>query len=80
MRPPKAYLKVCTGRAFVATMDGGDLGFSLTRKRAGAARHMVKMHWIRMKLKNFLSVSPIGDPFSSSSWVSSSLKMRRMRI
>jgi len=61
-------------------MEGGDLGFSLTRKRAGAARQMVKMHCISMKLWNLAMVTVFISPPLSSSILSPSENIRRMRI
>jgi Ni,Fe-hydrogenase maturation factor len=41
MRPLKASLKVWTGLGFVATIDGGEGGFSRIRNIAGKQKHIV---------------------------------------
>jgi len=54
-----ASLKVCTGLGLVATIEGGEGGFSRIKKIAGKQRPTVIADTIYMKLKNLGRVSSI---------------------
>ena len=43
-------MNVCTGLGFVATIEGGEGGFSLIKKRAGSTMAIVMRPWISIKV------------------------------